>query len=271
MTTYRLTSNRDAIIRDLVRDYCAVYLTLSGQNRRSLHDGDVSYAVLNTLIGAASSKGVFWRLKDTSHYLFRHSVKAGGEMSDIVPVPVLGSLVDWCIGYAFHECCKLREDAFQSRHYAVRLRTLVEQADDHADIAATLRPLSTQTIESGKREMVRILHVLRSGMQLLVRFLGSIPENCSLARWLVTAQDNARETFGALYPQLLRALYGEHPERMYTLAAGDFIDCGRLVETRDLLRRAAQAGTIDDEGRNLLARLELGDSLGEGTDVPEKG
>lgn len=267
MTNQRLDSNQDALIRDVVRDYCSVCLALSAQNRRSLRDGDVSYAVLNTLIGGPDAKGVFWRLKDTSHYLFRHSPKAGGETSDMVPASsVLGSLVDWCIGYAFHECCKLREDAFQGRHYAVRLAMLSQLAGNDSDLTAQLLPLSNQTMESGKREMVRILHVLSSGQQLLVRFLASQPENCSLARWLVTEEEKAREAFGHIFPRLIEALYGAHPERRFTLAADDFLDCGRLGETLELLRGAKEAGTIDAEGMTLLSTLERGENLPEGTD-----
>ena len=129
MSSYRLASKHDAFVRDLLRDYCAVYLALAKQNQRYQRDGSMSYAVLNSLIGTNMSKGVFWRLKDTAHYLFRHPIRPGEQESAPDQYEVVGSLIDWCVGYAFHECGKLREDAFQGQHYAIRLIQLARTAD----------------------------------------------------------------------------------------------------------------------------------------------
>ena len=156
-----LLANRDFLVRDLVRDYCTVYSLLADQRHRFDVDGAVSYTALRDLLGEAMRKGVFWRLKDTAHHLFRNSpgieaVAPGGMPAMDLPqqedIPTesgnaaeqeqiralrrhadnvlpggagaqkaLEGLIDWCIGYAFHECAKLKEDAFQGQHYANRL------------------------------------------------------------------------------------------------------------------------------------------------------
>ena len=68
-----LLADRDFLVRDLVRDYCTVYSLLADQRHRFDVDGAVSYTALRDLLGEAMRKGVFWRLKDTAHHLFRNS------------------------------------------------------------------------------------------------------------------------------------------------------------------------------------------------------
>ncbi|MDO5535925.1 MAG: hypothetical protein Q4F72_00135 [Desulfovibrionaceae bacterium] len=251
MSNYRLASNHEFFLRDLLRDYCTVYLAVDEQVRRFRRDGNVSYTVLNTLLGESSSKGVFWRLKDTAHYLFRNEEGTGGA-----DYAAIGRLVDWCIGYAFHECCKLREDAFQGQHYAMRLMQLSRADQRTMKLAAPLEPLGAQTAESCERELNRILNVLREGMRLLVLFLPSASDNCSLARWLVTQQERVRQTFQDLYPQLVHALYEDCPQRMFTLAAVDFMDCGRTEEARFWLGTAREMGSLDEDGARMLHALD---------------
>ena len=254
MRNYRLASNHEFFVRDLLRDYCAVYLSIDEQQTRCRRDGNISYTQVRNLIGESMSKGVFWRLKDTAHYLFRNE-ESSQQGSAEAGSASIGKLIDWCIGYAFHECCKLREDAFQGQHYATRLVQLSREDSLAARLSAPLMPLSGQTAESVKREITRILHVLRAGMLLLIRFLPSASENCSLARWLATDAERARKAFQNLYPSLLKALYRDSPERMYTLAAVDFLDCGRTEEALALLGQARELGTLDEEGLRLEESL----------------
>ena len=262
MSNYRLASNHEYFVRDLLRDYCAVYLAVAEQHVRCRRDGNISYTVVRTLIGEAMSKGVFWRLKDTAHYLFRNE-EWGRLEGSRQKYASIGRLIDWCIGYAFHECSKLREDAFQGQHYAMRLIQLARHDELTQRLAAPLKPLAGQTAESSKRELKRILHVLRAGMLLLIRFLPSASENCCLARWLATDQTRVRKAFQNLYPALIKALYGESPERMYTLAAVDFLDCGRTTEARSLRSHAKDLGCLDEDGDRLL--LAMGEARIEET------
>lgn len=257
MSNYRLASNHEFFVRDLLRDYCAVYLAVLEQQVRCRRDGNISYTQVRTLIGEAMSKGVFWRLKDTAHYLFRNedvspSDSAGAHFASI------GRLIDWCVGYAFHECCKLREDAFQGQHYATRLVQLAREDPLAQRLSAPLMSLEGQTAESVKREITRILHVLRAGMLLLIRFLPSAADNCSLARWLATNEDRVRKVFQNLYPALIKALYRDTPERMYTLAAVDFLECGRTEEALNLLSRADELGRLDEDGRRMERAIRTG-------------
>lgn len=267
-----LLANRAFFVRDLVRDYCTVFQLLAAQRRRFERDGAVSYSALRDLLGEAMRKGVFWRLKDTAHHLFRNSsfgASAGGEQPGIQLWQYAGSaypdgmaeqkpvdaLIDWCIGYAFHECAKLKEDAFQGQHYASRLAQLGRHAAVSGELYDPLRELAAQTAESSARELSRILHVLSHGLFLLTRYLAGEGNNSRLARWLASDEDVAREVFGVHYQSLLDALYQDQPGRLYSLAAQDLLEAGRRGPALALLSRAHRLGRLDREGLAQLREL----------------
>ena len=305
-----LLANRDFLVRDLVRDYCTVYSLLADQRRRFDVDGAVSYTALRDLLGEAMRKGVFWRLKDTSHLLFRNAP----AHSDVAPVDTPGpvcpscdgktqdapnagqahgrepesaesaqvaallrsantllpggadgqraleAIIDWCIGYAFHECVKLKEDAFQNQHYANRLAQVARHDGVTTDMYNPLRGLVGQTAESSSRELSRISHVLSHGLRMLAQYLAVEKHNTHLARWLASEELSARQAFGSNFVPMLDALYGPEHERLYLLAARDFLEAGRREPAIALLQDADERGLLRGEGRSLLSRLLAEDS-----------
>ena len=303
-----LLANRDFLVRDLVRDYCTVYSLLADQRRRFDVDGAVSYTALRDLLGEAMRKGVFWRLKDTAHHLFRNSpgmeaMAPGGMPAAELPLleeapaesrntaeleqinalrrhadnvlpggalaqKALEGLIDWCIGYAFHECAKLKEDAFQGQHYANRLIQISRSPAVTADMYNPLRGLGGQTSESSSRELSRIMHVLGHGLRLLTSYLSVERHNTHLTRWLASEEDFARRVFGPGYDHLLASLFGNDRERLYLMAARDFLNAGRREPAQALLARAKEGGNLGQEGIALLHELENETAAeGESTDV----
>mgnify|MGYP001555572425 FL=1 len=297
-------------MRDLVRDYCTVFQALSAQRQRFEQAGAVSYSALRDLLGEAMRKGVFWRLKDTSHLLFRNAP----AHSDVAPVDTPGpvcpscdgktqdapnagqahgrepesaesaqvaallrsantllpggadgqraleAIIDWCIGYAFHECVKLKEDAFQNQHYANRLAQVARHDGVTTDMYNPLRGLVGQTAESSSRELSRISHVLSHGLRMLAQYLAVEKHNTHLARWLASEELSARQAFGSNFVPMLDALYGPEHERLYLLAARDFLEAGRREPAIAQLQDANERGLLRGEGRSLLSRLLAEDS-----------
>ncbi len=313
-----LLANRDFLVRDLVRDYCTVFQSLSAQRQRFEQAGAVSYSALRDLLGEAMRKGVFWRLKDTSHLLFRNAPahsdiapvdtpgpssqaetlgqtsQGNGEYSPASPTDpaeseqieallrhannllpggtagqhALEALIDWSIGYAFHECVKLREDAFQNQHYANRLAQIARHDAVTADMYNPLRGLVGQTAESSSRELSRISHVLSHGLRMLAQYLAVEKHNTHLARWLASEEHLARQAFGANYVTLLDALYGPEHELLYLLAARDFLEAGRREPAVALLEGANERGLLRCEGHDLLRRLHAEAGVqGTGADI----
>lgn len=258
-----------------VRDYCAAHAVLTAQLRRFERDGTVSHAIVRSLLGEAVSKGVLWRLKDTAHHLFRAAVPCGEAPPGTgAAAPeeraFTGELIDWCVGFAFHECVKLREDAYQRQHYASRLLHLedLRQAAPECGMASLtacdtatgpdalwpLAGLPRQTADSMERELRRILRVLDNGLALLTRYLAGERDNAPLARWLAVEEERAAAVFGARWPDLMAALCGEDGERLFLLAARDLLDVGRPETALALLRDRRHR--LGERGRELLRRLE---------------
>lgn len=263
MTGNWVVANRSVFVRDLVRDYCHVSAALGEQHHRFVTSGTVSYAVVRDLLGEAMRKGVFWRLKDTAHYLFRAAqphapvtddsislwqFSSGKSPDGMVQQTAVEAVLDWIIGYAFHECVKLKEDAFQHQHYANRLEQMQNPRLDGTsgqvlfaaqvqEILPPLLPLTQQTMGSIQRELIRILEVLEHGRTLLISHLQQHRENRHLARFLVAQEALAQKAFGRQYSDLLQSLYPD-ADQLYVLAAHAYMEGGRYQEVLDLLDSA---------------------------------
>ncbi|MDR0466407.1 MAG: hypothetical protein LBH94_03510 [Deltaproteobacteria bacterium] len=244
--------DKASLLRDFLRDYCQVCGVLEEQFRRFELSGTLSYAVLRDLVGGDGRNGLFMLLKDGAHHLFRDN---GENMT--------GTLLDWAVGYAFHECVKLMEDAFQHQHYRNRFLEFRERAAAQEERAVEqLAPLLLQTRESAGFELARIIHALSQCRELLAHYLAPYGESGQLARLLLEREDLVRSAFGDKYPQLLEALYGKEQERMPLLAAGDFLAGGRPQSALDALdKQAFMSPGLEAEAARLRERAR--EALGE--------
>ena len=100
------------------------------------------------------------------------------------------------------------------------------------------------------------MHVLAHGLRLLAGYLAVERHNAHLARWLASEEDFVRRIFGQSYEHLLASLYGNDRERLYLMAAKDFLQAGRREPARALLARAHQSGGLGHEGLALLRELD---------------
>ncbi len=249
------TRNAEVLSRDLLRDFCVVHGILAEQVQRFSHSQSISYAVLRELLGEAVSKGVFWRLKDTAHHLFRKSAQGkrsfeGYGMAEDFSCKqedasgyVLESMLDWCIGYAFHECCKLREDAFQLQHYSNRLLQLQKRASKYHDVIDSLCPFTAQTKESIAKELARISGVLEQVRALLLLYYAGHKDNGHVARFICTEQASVQNCFGKDYDTLLQSLYGDNTAHMYVLTASAYLEGGHREEAERYAVKAQELGS----------------------------
>lgn len=243
--------NHAAFERDVLRDFCQAAARLSEQFARFAATRTVSFPVLRDMVGEPLNKGLLWRLKDKAHHIF---LNAGGAK------PV-GLLLDWTLGYIFHESLKLMEDAHQRQYYAPQLESLSDLVHD-PELAERMRDLldiQSQTVESMRREVVRLESLLMQSRKLFCLHFAGRADHRPLARFLHDHNDLARAVFADDYQGLIQAVYKDAPERMHIEAAHSLLESARV----EAAARAVDAALADNPfSPEALALKETVDRLG---------
>jgi hypothetical protein len=217
-----IRNKRPEFMRDVLRDFCLASVALEVQFGYFDASGRLQFEYLRDLLGEERNKGLLWRLKDTSHHLFRDPE---GERTT-------GPLLDWALGYVFHETIKLKEDAYQQETYAPRFQRLVE-GDLPAEVegpAVELGGVLNQTRESIRREIDRIRFILHRCLELFPLYLEPHKRNMLLARLLYEQEELVSRAFGDRFEDLLLRLYGDEPELRFTLASQSLRQGGWVEE-----------------------------------------
>ncbi|GFM36335.1 hypothetical protein [Desulfovibrio psychrotolerans] len=243
-----IEANRNEFTRDVMRDFCMATKVLEEQFARFEETGAVSFATMSDLLGTMMNKGLLWRLKDTAHHLFRT-----GQDDHVT-----AKMLDWALGYIFHECIKLKEDAYQQQHYAPILRTL-QQHEGYAEVRGLGDPLSevlTQTRQSIEREVRRIEFILEQCRELICIYYARHGGNRLLARLLFDRNELVRAVFGPRYEALISSVYEDVPERMYILAAEGLMECGRPEEAHRAATEGVRLNPACTRAKRCLADAE---------------
>jgi len=233
--------NREAFERGVLQDYCLACEQLFEQFARFGDTRSISFPVLRALVGEPWNKGLLWQLKDKAHHLFFKEPEAHPA----------GRLLDWALGYIFHEAVKLMEDAHQRQYYAPRLTEIgaMPLSPELAGMVYSLQALQEGIGESVRREAARIEALLVYSRRLFVLYFAGKPEHRPLARFLNDNETLARCAFGEEYPLLITAVYGDEPERMHIEAAHSLLESAR--------KQAARAATLAALSINPRSRAAL--------------
>lgn len=243
-----LSTNGARFLADILRDFCQVSATLEEQFERFDHAGNLSFAVLRDLLGDMMNKGQLWRLKDTAHLLLRDAENAGSS----------ARLLDWAIGYIFHETIKLMEDAHQNQYYAPRLLALTEKLPPMTtDIAAeAFVGVVGETQSDLRRGVDRIRRLLTHARSIFHRHYQGQTNNRHLARLLHDREDLVRGVFGQEYEPFINAVYNGAPEQLYLQAAAALLEGGHYETARAAARKAATLAPNSLAVRESAQRLE---------------
>ncbi len=216
-------------VRDMFRYFCQCCYVLEPLFQAYAKTGVMDFEQLKELIGQENSKGTFWRLKDTAHHVFRNDPHDSLE----------GRFLDWALGYIFHECIKLKENAYQQLTYAPWLKDLDGNiAQAKRDIAGPLAHVPMQTEESMRREIDRIKSIIAQCKHILPDYLTAYADNKLLARFIVTQNALVQSVFQDQYQNLLHGIYGDKGKTMYLLAAQNLRNGGWLEEARQAEQHA---------------------------------
>ncbi|MFO7728572.1 MAG: hypothetical protein R6X11_09610 [Desulfonatronovibrio sp.] len=216
-------------VRDVLRDFCLVSRHLFTEFSRYDQTGQISFSFFKDLLGEEMNKGQLWRLKDTSHILFRSQARPDR----------LGLYLDWSIGYIFHECMKLREDSYQQENYRPWFEMMHGQANlppEERLISKELFTVLEQTSESIEREVSRVRFILFHSRRLFAMLLPAQQNNPLLARFFFAQEDLVREVFKSSYDELIHGIYQDQPGKMYELAAQS-LELGGWTREAELARQ----------------------------------
>ncbi|WP_066854245.1 hypothetical protein [Halodesulfovibrio spirochaetisodalis] len=243
-----IEANREEFARDIMRDFCMVSSILEEQFARFADSGAVSFTQVRDLLGSSMNKGLLWRLKDTAHHLLRTDAQA----------PVVAKALDWAISYVFHECIKLKEDAYQQQHYAPLFLAMEQPAaeDGIQDIVEPFSQLLGETRESMSREIARISFLLARCKTLFCIYGAHHRQNRLLARLFYSRNTLVRNVFGKDYDTLISSIYGTVPEEMYILAAEGLSEGGRLDEALEAATEAAQLNSACTRAAAMRQHIE---------------
>lgn len=239
-----ILSKRDSFVRDVLRDFCQIASTLENHFADYDANGTVSFHIFDDILGRQNSKGLLWRLKDSSHHLFRNENRTQHV--------VLGEYLDWALGYIFHECIKLKEDAYQQMNYKPRFKHLQQNlalTPEEQHLGNELYAVIDQTTESISREVRRIRFILFHCKRMFILYLPLHHENPLLARFLYAQNTLVRSVFKGYYEEMVAAIYADGIHRMYELAAASLDEGGW---TEEAAKARSLAATSQIQGEQLL-------------------
>ena len=224
------SANEERLTAEILRDFCALSITLQEQFTRFDHAGNLSYAVLREIVGDMMDKGLLWRLKDTTHHILRDAPSSVHDTR----------LLDWAVGYIFHETLKLMEDTHQRQYYTPRLQALAEDSPmpDSDPITREFIEMAVDTQTDMARGVYRIRRLLANARHFFQRSFAGKAHNRHVARLLNDREDLVRAAFADAYDDLVRAIYGDTPERLHIEAAISLRAGGRMASAEAALAKA---------------------------------
>ncbi len=260
--------------RDILCDFCLTCKELEEQFARLEQSGSLSFAIMRDLVGDKMSKGSLWRLKDTSHYLFNAmrltpDRSAAADETERAEDPAgarpglgctakeeAGFLLDWTLGYIFHECVKMTEDAYQLQYYGPRLPLLPEGGGSPCeDVLKSLAPIVGQSRTSLLRETRRVALLLEQARRLFCLYLSGERDNLSLALFIYDRSSLVLDTFHAYYEDLLKGIYGESLDIFHLQAARAFFAFGHKRKSIPPVEEALRLNPANAEAAELYKTL----------------
>ncbi|MFW6325988.1 MAG: hypothetical protein ACOC0T_04480 [Desulfovermiculus sp.] len=227
-----LKNKEHEFLTEIFRNFCLVHQRLLQECISQQNEQCVRFDCLDELIGQETNQGRLWRLKDTAHLLFR----------SYPDTPLIGRSLDWSLGYLFHECMKLKEDAYQLTKYVPWFESIAPEknlpSNEHS-LGQDLKVIASQTAESIDREVRRIQAVLSLCRKLFIAYLPSHRDNTLLARFIYVNMSRVRSVFGSQTDILLNAVYGPKQDDLVRLAAQNLRQGGWIHDANQALQTLA--------------------------------
>lgn len=232
--------------RSLLWSFCQAADILYEQFDRLEKAGTLSYSLLRSLIGESSQKGLLWYVKDKAHTLFEDSTRSDSP----------GALLDWSLGYIFHESVKLMEDTRLQQAYVVRFDKFTQNCPQCAHLFEQFDEIEKQTRRSIAYEAKRLDVLLLATMDLFGQYFSGRINHRPLARLLYDQEALFRRVFRNRYPAFLQSVYADKLYCLYVEAGNSLLEAGKLERARTALAEAmrlSECETVRQFERTLVA------------------
>lgn len=248
MSKHWIEANTPRLMAEILRDFCVVSITLEEQFSRYDSAGNLSYAVLRDMLGDQMNRGLLWRLKDTAHHLLRDAPKCSLE----------GKLLDWAIGYIFHEALKLMEDTHQHQYYAPSLLSMAEDnpSPELNAIASDFTLMAVENQADMGRTVGRMRKLLAHARLFFHRCYACQRDNPHIARLLYDRQALIRSAFADEHEKFIDSIYGDARQMLFLNAAASLSHGGRIDQARAALEKARIIAPDDPKVVAALHKLE---------------
>ena len=243
-----VNEKRECFERDILQGFCLFCRDMNEQFFRFAGTGVISSSALHGLVGSAFAKGPLWRLKDTAHLIFRDAEEYNST----------GHLLDWTLGYIYHETVKLMEDAHLRQAYIARLGDLAGNNPSVRPDAVTegLAAIEARSRGSAARAVEQLQGLIALSRTLFCRYFSGMAGHRPLARFLYDQEALARAAFKEEYQALLHEVYASEPERLYTEAACSLMDSARYEEAAKAVNIALALDPANESALRIRERLE---------------
>lgn len=216
--------------RSLLWSFCQAADVLYEQFDRLEKAGTLSYSLLSSLIGEPSQKGLLWYLKDKAHTLFESSTQSDTS----------GALLDWSLGYIFHESVKLTEDTRLQQAYVVRFDKFTKHCPQCVHLFEQLDEIEKQTRQSIAYEANRLDMLMRATMDLFGQYFANRVDHRPLARLLFDQEALFRRVFASRYESFIQSVYGDKRYYLYVEAGYSLLEAGKVERAQEALGKALE-------------------------------
>lgn len=229
-----IEERRSVLLTELVHQVLLAKLFFEELFQRHQKSGAVSFKDLDAWVGTEVHRGTLWKLKDTSHLLFRtQHARSFYE-----------GLFDWTLGSIFHEGMKLKEDVYLVEHYQQECAGTVgaddfSSAGDLKEVREEFKVIITRARESGYAEMGNLRYLFSRAMEQLQHILEQYKNEGLLVRFLVSHQDLYEQVYGeGSCKALFERAYAGGVVEAYVRAGKHYREGGWLSEALTTVKKA---------------------------------
>ena len=246
------------LYHDLYQDFCHSYhfAMLEAKDLSQATTIDLRTRLLEQLtamLGAETSRGLLWRLKDLCHTVWPESERQRN---------VLGSLVDWLIGSLFHEAMKLKENLYLLNNYGPSVFP-ADQDPGSEHIAYGTRSFSvSQVIDTPEvfrriafdteQQMERIALTFGRAIYLLRLMMSSFAENELVVRLLVEKEEVVGQIWGESLESIFNDMFCGNAPHGFCIAGNSYFRSQWYHQAQAMFRRALH---IDKQCQEAIIKL----------------